>query len=334
MKRNLLKDSHLAKTTTLTVSLDSAASALNLTSGEVARIAQALHAARAGNTVASYRSAWNAWQAWADEHGASALPAEPPAVAAYLAHRADGGAKMPTIRMAVAAISAAHRETGHDNPCPHALVRQTVKGLARQAAGVGRTGQRQAAALDGEALAAIRATACHPRQGPSGRTESAASARRRGLVDVVLCTVMADGGLRRSEAAALRWEDVERTGDGSGRLTIRRSKTDVEGEGAVVAITQRAMQDLDAIHQDAGAGALVFGLSASQIHRRLKAAAQAAGLGDGFSGHSGRVGMATRMTRLGAPMPVVMRQGRWVSSRMPARYVRNESASVALAYLC
>ena len=72
------------------------------------------------------------------------------------------------------------------------------------------------------------------------------------------------------------------------------------------------MQDLDAIHQDAGAGALVFGLSASQIHRRLKAAAQAAGLGDGFSGHSGRVGMATRMTRLGAPMPVVMRQGRWV----------------------
>ena len=84
------------------------------------------------------------------------------------------------------------------------------------------------------------------------------------------------------------------------------------------------MQDLDAIRQGADANAPVFGLSASQIHRRLKAAAQAAGLGDGFSGHSGRVGMATRMTRLGAPMPVVMRQGRWVSSRMPARYVRNE----------
>ena len=145
---------------------------------------------------------------------------------------------------------------------------------------------------------------------------------------------MADGGLRRSEAAALRWEEVEYAGDGSGRLTIKRSKTDVEGEGAVVAITRRAMQDLDAIRQGADANALVFGLSASQIHRRLKAAAQAAGLGDGFSGHSGRVGMATRMTRLGAPMPVVMRQGRWVSSRMPARYVRNESASAALAYLC
>ena len=28
-----------------------------------------------------------------------------------------------------------------------------------------------------------------------------------------------------------------------------------------------------------------------------------------------------------------MRQGRW-SSRLPARYVHNESASAALAYLC
>ena len=324
----------MAETTALTANLNRTLGGLNLTRGEIAKVVEAVGAARAGNTVAAYRSAWNTWQTWADEHGASALPAEPPAVAAYLAHRAERGAKMPTIRMAAAAISAAHRQTGHDNPCVHALVRQTVKGLARQAADVGRATQRQAAALDGEALAAIRATACRPRQKPSGRTESAASARRRGLVDVALCAVMADGGLRRSEAAALRWEDVERTGDGSGRLTIRRSKTDVEGEGAVVAITQRAMQDLDAIHQDAGTGALVFGLSASQTHRRLKAAAQAAGLGDGFSGHSGRVGMATRMTRLGAPMPVVMRQGRWVSSRMPARYVRNESASAALAYLC
>ena len=324
----------MAETTALMANLNRALGDLNLTRGEVAKVVEAVGAARAGNTVAAYRSAWNAWHAWADEHGASALPAESPAVAAYLAHRAERGAKMPTIRMAAAAISAAHRQTGHDNPCTHVLVRQTVKGLARQAADAGRAAQRQAAALDGEALAAIRATACRPRQGPSGRTESTASAWRRGLVDVALCAVMADGGLRRSEAAALRWENVKRTGDGSGRLTIKRSKTDVEGEGAVVAITSRAMQDLDAIRQGANASPPVFGLSASQIHRRLKAVAQAAGLGDGFSGHSGRVGMATRMTRLGAPMPVVMRQGRWVSSRMPARYVRNESASAALAYLC
>ena len=38
--------------------------------------------------------------------------------------------------------------------------------------------------------------------------------------------------------------------------------------------------------------ASLFGLSAQSIARRIRAAAAAAGLGSGFSGHSGRVGMA------------------------------------------
>ena len=43
----------------------------------------------------------------------------------------------------------------------------------------------------------------------------------------------------------------------------------------------------------------VFGLSESQIARRVKAIAKAAGLADWefFSGHSGRVGMARRMAQ-------------------------------------
>ena len=173
-----------------------------------------------------------------------------------------------------------------------------------------------------DALAAIRATACSRRTGPGGRTESAARATRRGLVDVALCAVMSDAGLRRSEAAALLRADVDRADDGSGRLTIRHSKTDREGEGAVVAITAKAMADVEAIREGASGQAPVFGLRHQQIGRRIKAAALAAGLGEGFSGHSGRVGMARRMTSNGAPLPVVMRQGRWESERMPARRLR------------
>ena len=41
----------------------------------------------------------------------------------------------------------------------------------------------------------------------------------------------------------------------------------------------------------------VFGLSTSQIGRRVNAAAKAAGLGEGFTGHSGRVGMPPRTWR-------------------------------------
>ena len=74
------------------------------------------------------------------------------------------------------------------------------------------------------------------------------------------------------------------------------------------------MQALAAI-RPAGAGSdeKVFGLSESQIARRVKAIAKAAGLADWdfFSGHSGRVGMARRMAQNGAPTHEIERQGRW-----------------------
>ena len=57
----------------------------------------------------------------------------------------------------------------------------------------------------------------------------------------------------------------------------------------------------------------VFGLSESQIARRVKVIAKAAGLADWefFSGHSGRVGMARCMAQNGAPSHEIERQGRW-----------------------
>ena len=58
---------------------------------------------------------------------------------------------------------------------------------------------------------------------------------------MALVAALSDAGLRRSEAAALTWGDVQRWEDGSGRITVIRSKTDVEAQGAVVAITPVAM---------------------------------------------------------------------------------------------
>ena len=128
-----------------------------------------------------------------------------------------------------------------------------------------------------------------------------------------------------------RWED------GSGRITVIHSKTDAEAQGAVVAITPVAMEALSTI-RPAGidAGVRVFGLSESQIARREKAIARAAGLADWefFSGHSGRVGMARRVAQNGAPTHEIERQGRWKQGgAMVGRYTRGESAGSALRYL-
>ena len=92
----------------------------------------------------------------------------------------------------------------------------------------------------------IRLTAVQPRLCGRG-IETAEQAEERGKFDVALLAVLSDGGLRRSEAAALTWGDLQRWDDGSGRITVIRSKTDVEAQGAVVAITPATMRALDAI---------------------------------------------------------------------------------------
>ena len=51
--------------------------------------------------------------------------------------------------------------------------------------------------------------------------------------------------------------------------------------------------------------------SAARVNPGLRAAAVAAGLGDGYSGHSGRVGMAQALAADGAGLPELMEAGRW-----------------------
>ena len=178
--------------------------------------------------------------------------------------------------------------------------------------------QRQAGALTADVLAVIRLTAPKPQARGRG-LETAAQAAQRARFDLALVAVLSDGGLRRSEAAALTWDDVQRWDDGSGRITVVRSKTDVEAQGAVVAVAPAAMKALEAI-RPAGAGGevKVFGLSESQIARRVKVIAKAAGLVDWefFSGHSGRVGMARRRPR--TERPPTRSNGRAAGSRAAA----------------
>ena len=45
------------------------------------------------------------------------------------------------------------------------------------------------------------------------------------MFDVALVAALSDAGLRRSEASALTWGDVQRWDHGSGRITVVRSKT-------------------------------------------------------------------------------------------------------------
>ena len=277
----------------------------------------------APNTMKNYRVQWNNFLNWAAGKGIRALPADPRHVAAYLAERMEEhGHKPSTLRAAAAAIAFIHRSAGQDDPYASPEVKRTLRSATRKA---GR-GQKQAQALTDEALAAIRSTACSPRPGRGGRPEGRETARCRGNLDIALISLMRDAMLRVSEAAVLTWSDIVSEADGTGRLLIRRSKTDAEGEGAVGFLSAQTMEALRLICGARVSTDSVFVLRPNQISRRIKQAAQAAGLGDGFSGHSPRVGMARDLARAGIELPSLMNAGRWRTPAMPAHYTRNETA--------
>jgi len=142
-------------------------------------------------------------------------------------------------------------------------------------------------------------------------------------VDFALLSVLRDGLLRRSEAAALTWSDVELRDKGTALINVWRSKTDPEAEGVTLYIGPQAGEALQAIkpaEELLDRNISVFGLSPRQIGRRVSAAAKAPGLGEGYTGHSGRVGMAQDLAKTGTELPTLMTAVRWSSSTMPARH--------------
>ena len=103
--------------------------------------------------------------------------------------------------------------------------------------------------------------------------------------------------------------DVEFWLDGTARLTVQKGKN--QPDPATVALTETTARALRGIQPDgADPAAPVFGLTGEALANRIRAAPRAAGLGDGFSGHSGRIGMARRMVAAEAPNAAVQRQGR------------------------
>ena len=177
-----------------------------------AQARQAIGAAYADNTRRAYVAAWDRF---CEAVGPSrAMPATPELIANYLAMLAEEGKSVATVRQAAAAISTAHRAADVENPCASPVVKMAVKGISRQHG----QAQVQVSALDAAALDAIRATAMLPRIGRRGVPEAPDYAVYRGRVDIALCSVLSDAGLRRSEAAALTWGDV---GDRRRRIGAR-----------------------------------------------------------------------------------------------------------------
>lgn len=274
-------------------------------------------------TIRAYKSTLATLDTWMDGR-----PLTDALLADYLAHRHDTGASASTLAMVVAAVRFAANAAGITNPVGKASA-MVLQGARRSQSGRGRG---QVAGINWHAADAMTAIA-----GANGVYSVT------GLRDAAMIAIASDAMLRASELAALRIDDIACCDDGSGTVTIRRSKTDQEGKGQVLYLRQSTMERIHAYTGAVGiAGASdtpllrriakggsvqSAGLTTYSIRRILQTRAKAAGITGRISGHSLRVGAAQSLVQAGASLVECQIAGRWKSPAMPAHYARAQQAA-------
>ena len=238
-------------------------------------------------TGASYASQWNRFVAWCGASGRSSLPAAPDDVADYLKDRWESGAKPSTLKVVAAATTRNHKEAGFDVSAQQGVARAVLDELTPDDS----PGPIRALPLDLDCYLAIRKTARESRSGRGGQMERVSNARRRGALDVAMIGLMRDARLRVNEAAALTWRDVARVPGGSGRVRV--------GDTDYRVVSADTMRLLSSVRRGAGDNEPLLGMRPNQIAIRIGAAARQAGLGEGYSGESPRLGMIQDLETLG-----------------------------------
>lgn len=284
--------------------------------------AQASHAE---STRRGYATGWSLFSAFCAAHGFQSLPAAPQSVVLFATELASR-AKLGTIRVRLAAIAYKHREHGLESPTTHEMVRRVVRGVART---IGSAQVKKSAAT----VEHLRAMLLEI------RGNSLKAKRDRAILLLGFAAA-----LRRSEIAELQVDDLVFEERGL-RITIRRSKTDQEAEGAQIAVPAimvkslcavRAVRDwLDAADISEGRVFRSFSIhgkiqehpiAGRDVANLVKRLARKAKLEGDFSGHSLRAGFVTSAARAKVSLDAIARTTRHKSVPILMGYVRPAQA--------
>ena len=283
------------------------------------RAAEYANAEKAVATRRAYSSDFGIFQAWAFANAQNALPASPESVAAFVASEAAKGVRPSTIGRRIAAIQYAHKLRGLTTPTDDERVKATVRGIRRTYG----TAPVKKAPATSERIIAMAATG-----------EGITALRDRALLLLGFA-----GAFRRSELVALDVADIEVVAEGL-RVTIRRGKTDQEGQGATIAIVPgavacpvaafRAWLDASGITEGAVFRSIQKGgkvqerLTAKSVAVIVKQRAALVGLdAKAYAGHSLRAGFLTSAAKRGASVFKMMDTSRHRSVETLRGYVRD-----------
>ncbi|MGF7156191.1 integrase [Novosphingobium gossypii] len=236
-----------------------------------AALLEAFQAAASKHTLAALRSDLSAFDLWCRQHRRIAVPAGPEDVADYLKYRAGQGARPASLARYKASIARLHQLLGRVDPTTAPLVKLTLAAI-RKDKGVA---QRQAAPL--RFKGAVSDIERDPGRGLNLRAllESCEDTPA-GLRDRALLSLAYDTGLRASELVAVELGHILPATDPDARLlSIPRSKSDSEGEGATAFLSPRTVRAVQAWCEAAG---IVQGAVFRRVFvRRYKARARQPG---------------------------------------------------------
>jgi integrase len=283
--------------------------------------------ALAESTRLAYAQDWGRWTGWCAAYGFLPMPAGERELRLFLLELSDEGIALGTLERVFAAIRAVHAQL--DRPLPTMpSVRNVIRNLRRE------RDSKPIAKAPLLASALLRVREVLPKTAI-------------GVRNAAILLLGFSAALRRSEIVALEVRDLRFTAPEGVVVTLRKSKTDQEGEGREIGVPYsdnpdvcpvRALQAwLEGAEIDhgrvfrklfsVGPGRYMVGeggISAGLIATVVKDFAERVGLDPKeFAGHSLRAGMVTQASLDGIPIDKIMAVTGHTSPQMVMRYVRH-----------
>ena len=293
----------------------------------------------AENTMKSYLTNWYKFIRWCKEKEIDFLPATHETLEEYFVTLMYSDKSMSVINASHMGIKTFHKYHKFEDPTKTIEFKDLMRKIRRFRKG-DKVAQKKPLTerLVIEAILKNNETTLPGRWGHP--FESAGMKEKRCKKDTALLWFMHSTGMRRSEVCNAEWAHVHEKNDGSGEgwIEIPFSKTDQYGDGQVAALSKETMKTLrewfEVAPKNQKYSHRIFGTGFDKwiIERFKRLMKQIGEDPKEYSGHSGRVGMATHMTDAGASLQDTMGRGRWKDPASVMRYVRGREITSTNKY--
>ena len=285
-----------------------------------------LEHSKALNTIRAYQSDFSDFRLFCSKNGFRSLPSEPKIVSLYLTNLSTKSAKMSTLKRRLVSIGIIHKLKGHYLDTKHPAIIENIMGIKRRK---GSYQKSKKPILINDLRRIINAI-------DQQKKKDIKKFRDRSIILIGF-----SGGFRRNEIVSLNYDDLDFVFEGL-KISIRKSKTDQFGEGAIKAlpyfdstqycpvVSLKKWIEISNISSGPLFRRFSKGLNLSEnrltdqtVALLIKEYLLLAGIDSkNYSGHSLRSGFATSAAESGAEERSIMAMTGHKSTEMVRRYIK------------